>query len=896
MGKATPRWSWPLLLATTATTAFDISTTTLASWKVASTKDVGINTAKLSAPDLNTSSWYTIGSRGTLMATLIGNGVYNETDLFFSDSLRDVDFGQFRAAWFYRTEFEFKKDEGAFTQLVTNGISARADIWVNRGYLGGTIGAYAGTEFDITSRLEAGTNVLLVKVYPTDYNRDFAIGFVDWNPYPPDNGTGIWRDVQIKKSGRISIGKPRVRTTLRGDLDIEVSLKNLGDRSVQGQVQCAVTSPDGKELGRPRATFDTDAQGSDLVALHFNIEDPKIWYPSQWGDQPLYSVQCTATNISDTNVSTVYDQTPATRFGIRTVTSRLNSYNDTVFSVNGEPFQVIGAGYTSDIFLRFDIEKLRTQFKYVLDMGLNTVRLEGKQEHPQLFDLADEMGIMLLPGWECCDKWEAWSYNEEKSGEDWDDDDYTTAAVSMAHEAEMMQNHPSVMGFLIGSDFWPDNRATDLYVNTLRGLNWTTPIISSASQNGYPARLGNSGMKMAGPYDWVPPNYWYDTNNGNDTRLGAAFGFGSELGAGVGTPEQGSLTKFLSAADIDDLWKSPDKGLYHMSTNVSSFYTRSIFNEALFKRYGVPSSLDDYLFKAQMADYEATRAQFEAYSARWSAERPATGLIYWMLNNAWPSLHWNLFDYYLHPSGSYFGTKAALGNLESVVFDYHSIDIYYTSRARAIDTLDKARQVNVDVIDLSGSTILSETFKPDNRESFEAGPNTSRRLGHLPALDNITSVALLRLTLSSPNHEDLLSRNVYWLAPQPDVLDWDNSTWYHTPVTSFSNLTALSNMSNATIVVRGKGKSVQIENTSDVPAVFVRLNLVNERGEDVVPVHWETNYFTLWPRESYDVAVDAGEGWKVDDLRVQIDGRNVRRRTVRLNGGTQVLKGDGFRA
>jgi len=34
-----------------------------------------------------------------------------------------------------------------------------------------------------------------VKVYPTDYNRDFALGFVDWNPYPPDNGTGIWRDM-----------------------------------------------------------------------------------------------------------------------------------------------------------------------------------------------------------------------------------------------------------------------------------------------------------------------------------------------------------------------------------------------------------------------------------------------------------------------------------------------------------------------------------------------------------------------------------------------------------------------------------------------------------------------------------------------------------------------------
>ncbi|KAJ4373679.1 hypothetical protein N0V86_007822 [Didymella sp. IMI 355093] len=899
MGKATTNWPTRLLMATASfinlpvTAAFDISTTTIASWKVASTKDVGINTAKLSAPNLNTSSWYTIGSRGTLMATLIENGVYNETSLFFSDNLQNIDIADFRVPWFYRTEFEAQLDNGTFTQLVTNGISSRADFFLNKRYLGGTIGAYAGSEIDITAELQAGKNVLLVKVYPTDYNRDFALGFVDWNPYPSDNGTGIWRDVQIKKSGQISIEKPRIRTTLDGDLDFSVSIKNLGNARIEGRVQCAVTDPEGKELGRPRTLFEADGGKSDLVAVHLKTDSPKVWYPSQWGDQPLYSVQCTATNISDSNVAAVYDQTPRTKFGIRTVTSHLNSYNDTLFSVNEQPFQVIGAGYTSDIFLRFDVEKLRAQFKYVLDMGLNTVRLEGKQEHPELYDLADEMGIMLLPGWECCDKWEAWTYNEEKSGEEWNDEDYEVAARSMAHEASVMQNHPSVMGFLVGSDYWPDNRATDLYVNTLRGYNWTTPIIASASQNGYPERLGNGGMKMAGPYDWVPPNYWYDTDDGNDTHLGAAFGFGSELGAGVGTPEQSSLTKFLNTSDTDDLWRSPDKGLYHMSTNVSSFYTRSIYNEALSKRYGTPVSLDDYILKAQMADYEATRAQFEAYPSRWKAERPATGLIYWMLNNAWPSLHWNLFDYYLHPGGSYFGTKAALGNLETVVFDYHSQGVYYVNRGLSIIS-SQTRRLSIEIIDLAGNTIHEDLNT--QHANLTAEPNTSKFISHVVALDNVTSVVLLRLTLTSSSQEDPLSRNTYWLAPQPDALDWDNSTWYHTPVTSFSNLTALSTMDEAKIVVRGKGKSVQIENTSDVPAVFVRLNLVDKQGRDVVPVVWETNHFTLWPRESYDIAVNASTEWNVDDLNVVIDGRNVEKRTVRLNGGTQVLPGDGFRA
>jgi exo-1,4-beta-D-glucosaminidase len=189
----------------------------------------------------------------------------------------------------------------------------------------------------------------------------------------------------------------------------------------------------------------------------------------------------------------------------------------------------------------------------------------------------------------------------------------------MLHEAAMMQTHPSVLAFLVGSDYWPDDRAAQIYVDALHSLDWPNPIIASASERGYPKILGLSGMTMLGPYDWVPPNYWYGD------QVGAAFGFGSELGAGVGTPEIRSLKKFLSAEDLADLWTKPDKGLFHMSSNVSQFYDRSIYNEALYTRYGPPTSLDDYLLKAQIMDYEATRAQFEGFSALQSADHPATG-------------------------------------------------------------------------------------------------------------------------------------------------------------------------------------------------------------------------------------------------------------------------------
>lgn len=108
---------------------------------------------------------------------------------------------------------------------------------------------------------------------------------------------------------------------------------------------------------------------------------------------------------------------------------------------------------------------------------------------------------------ECCDKWEAWSYNNDLAiKSNWTSQDYQIANASMRHEAAMLQTHPSVLAYLVGSDYWPDDNATAIYREALESVNWPTPVIASASKRGYPEALGPSGMKMAGPYDWVPPN------------------------------------------------------------------------------------------------------------------------------------------------------------------------------------------------------------------------------------------------------------------------------------------------------------------------------------------------------------------------------------------------------
>ena len=596
-------------------------------WHFQSAKKVVGGLDALSTPGVDTTGWHRMGPRGTVMAGLVESGVYDEESLFFSDNLLTlVDRSPFDAPWVYREEFELDPERGQYYFLETHGVTSRADVYVN-GRVVATkdqqVGSYGGHKYDVTGYVQEGKNCVLVQAYPTNYLRDLAMSFIDWNPYPPDNGTGVWRNVEVSQTGPIAImGPTRVVTDFKGPeaetvkVTVKVDVRNNRDEPVRGEVKGYIQSPHKKHSIRIGQKIWLEANEERTVSIDAIIHEPQIWWPAHWGEQPLYRVAL------KTQVGGVLsDKAVKSTFGIRNVESHLSSSNEIrSFTVNGKPFLVMGAGYTSHIFLSLDMEKAKMQFQYVLDMGLNTIRLEGKQEHPEFYDLADQMGLMIITGWDCCDKWEGWEYNNEASAEVWVDEDYKTAGDSLLHEAAMMQSHPSMLAFLAGSDFWPDDRATKIYVDVLDRMDWRNPVVSSAAKRGFPELLGPSGMDMDGPYDWVPPNYWYGD------KLGAAIGFGSELGAGVGTPGLRSMKKFLSAEDLEDLWTKPDKDLFHLSRKGGMFDNRRIYNEALYARYGRPHDLEDYLLKSDLMDYEATRAEFEAYSARKSEENPSTGL------------------------------------------------------------------------------------------------------------------------------------------------------------------------------------------------------------------------------------------------------------------------------
>jgi len=160
----------------------------------------------------------------------------------------------------------------------------------------------------------------------------------------------------------------------------------------------------------------------------------------------------------------------------------------------------------------------------------------------------------------------------------------------------------------------------------------------------------------------------------------------------------------------------------------------------------------------------------------------------------------------------------------------------------------------------------------------------------IPEPENISATYFLRLRLLSLNGQ-ILSRNFYWLSAKPDVLEWEKTEWFFTPMTGYADYSALETLPKvalrSTLRVQPAGEEetghVTLDNPSKTLAFLVRLRILRGKGgEEVLPVFWEDNYFSLLPGEKRSVAVrysrkDLGgakpalaiDGWNISPATVQ---------------------------
>jgi exo-1,4-beta-D-glucosaminidase len=801
--------------------------------------------------------WFTVSVPTTVVAAMVKQKVY--PDPGFGTNLRSYpgmnypiggNFSNFpmqpdspfAVAWWYRKAVEIPASfKGKSIWLKFGGINYRANIWLNGKQIAKSedvAGAWRTYEFNVTEAARPGAgNVLAVQVFaPTE--TDLAITFVDWNPAPPDKNMGLWRGVEISSSGPVAIRYPTVVSKVdspandNAHLTVTTLLKNGTNQPVKGTLKGKIEGSEFSQDVELAAGENKDVNFTPEQFRQLNIASPRLWWPTQMGTPNLYNMSL------EFDVQGKVSDRSQTHFGIREISSEVVASNARIFTINGKKILIRGGGWATDMMMRENQQRLEDEFRYVQDMGLNTIRLEGKLETPEFFDLADRKGILVMAGWCCCDFWEKWPK--------WQPHDFDIAKASLQDQIYRLRSHPSLVMWLNGSDNPPPPDVEEMYLAIEKQLQWPNPVVSSATAK-TTSVTGESGAKMTGPYEYIAPSYWQNDptatppHSCNPGGCGGAYGFNTETSMGPAVPPVESMRTMLPK---DHLWPIDDYWNFHAGGG--EFKDIHVFTDALNARYGQATSLEDYTFKSQMQTYEGVRAMYEAYSRN---KYTSTGVIQWMLNNAWPSIIWHLYDYYLRPGGGYFGAKSALEPLHPMYgYDDHAVWVVSSQYQDAKGLKLTAKVLNLDM-----------TEKFSQQVSVDAAADSTSKVLTIPEIADASGTYFVVLRLEDASGK-LVGSNFYWLSAKPEIIDWEKSNWYTTPTASYADFTALSNLPKVKLNVSSRTERnggdavthVTLENPSKSLAFFVRLK-VNKGGEEILPVMWQDNYVSLLPGEKRDL-------------------------------------------
>jgi exo-1,4-beta-D-glucosaminidase len=856
--------SLPLILvAETRTSLHD-------DWQLQSACKITAEGSAISAAGFATDGWLKTSVPSTVLAAQVKAGVL--PDPYFGDNLRKIpgttypvghNFANiamspdspYACAWWYRKQFNAPvlatKDNRVWLHF--GGINYRGELWINGKKIADSTqiaGAYRTYDFDVTDAIVPGKpNVIAVKTTaPTE--KDLGINWVDWNPCPPDKDMGLWGAVDLIETGPVTVRSPIAITHFpdgslnRADLTIYAELHNAGNSAIKGIVSGTAAGVKFEKPVELAARQDQTVVFSPEQFPALRIQNPKPWWPRQMGEPHLerltisFSIQGHTTDEQSVN------------FGIREITSEQTSNGSRLFRISGKPILIRGAGWSQDMLLRTDENRLRSQLDLVQDMNLNTIRLEGKLETEDFFRLADQRGILVMLGWCCCDHWEHWK--------DWTPQDLTIATASLRSQMLRLRHHASLLVWLNGSDNPPTPEVEKAYLQVESETHWPNPILSSATQA--PTTVtGESGVKMTGPYDYVAPSYWYYA-----TRFGGAIGYNTETSPGPAISSLASRKLFLSDPEA---W--PPTADWSLHYGGGEFANLKVFDAAMEAVYAKPNSAADYERMANTMEYDSERAMYEAYSKN---KYTSTGVIQWMLNNAWPSMIWHLYDYYLDTGGGYFGAKKACEPLHiQYAYDDRAIDVVNSTYSEAGDL-----RAEVHVYGLAWNELYNSTA------TVTARSDSSQRVFTVPANLYSGPERLLFIDLSLADAAGrTVSHNFYWVPTTLTTFDWEGTDYTHTPASHHEDLTALTHLATAQIdaraeisTARGREIRLHLANKSNTLAFQVRAAVRTPSGGLIAPVLWSDNWIELKPGESTTLTAQL----PADDNNsptVQVEGWNV---------------------
>lgn len=849
-------------------------------WELQSACRIKADGAQLSSARYHAQGWIQATVPTTVLAAQVAAGIYK--DPYYAMNLRKIpgttypiggEFSNmsmpadspYNCGWWYRRQIQVPAgSRGKTVWLHFEGINYRADLWVNGHLIADSkqiAGAYRVYNIDITGAVTPGRSAVIAVETFAPGPLDLGINWVDWNPSPPDKDMGLWGPVDLVTTGPVAVRYPFIATHFEdaslhvADVTVTAQLQNATNHPVRGILSGTFA---GQRFQQPVQLSAGESRSVSFSPDQFprlKLKHPAIWWPAEMGAHPLETLSMRF--VSNGLVS----DTASVRVGIREATSELTAKGARLFRINRKPILIRGGGWSQDLMMREDHENLPQQIRMVKDLHLNTIRQEAKLEGNAFYRLTDENGILVMAGWCCCDQWEHWKQ--------WTPENHQVANESLRSQMLRLRHHASLIVWMNGSDNAPPPDVERAYLNVEKETQWPNAILSAASTQATTVS-GPNGVKMSGPYDYVSPSYWLV-----DTKHGGAFGFNTETSPGPAIPQPDSLRRFIPPHDlwpIDQVWD------YHAGGG--GFKNLDVFNGGMRATYGWPDSMEDYSRTAQTMAYDGERAMFEAYTRN---KYTSTGVVQWMLNNAWPSVIWHLYDYYLQTGGGYFGTKKACGPLH-VQYSYNDHGIYAVSSVRAaVPSLT----VHAEVFDLQLHRLFDQT------KTIDIAPDGSERVMDIPSgiFQPENSIHFVRLEMKDKSGK-VVSRNFYWIPSRLTQFDWAKTDYTHTPAKTSANMQALRTLPKAqvrgTLTIVGRELHVHVENTSRSLAFQVQVMGMTRDGKPIIPLLWSDDFVELMPGEHRDLTAVLPEKVAAAETKVVVSGWNTNTLTLaRNNAGSK---------
>ena len=828
-------------------------------WAIQSSAKVGEDGAALSRPGVDTSGWHPARVPTTVLAALVEAGEL--PDPYYSDNLTRVPGYQkapwllmakdspFRDPWWYRVEFEVPKAwAGQHLSLHLDGVNYEANVWLNGERIATrdeTQGMFRRFEFPVTDRLKLGArNALAVEVIPPGLLEklpyktkqiEATTGWDDHNPFPPDMNLGLWEDVFLRATGPVRLDHPYVVTDLdlpsleRADLTISVFARN-----VSGTPQTAVVEArfEGRLLSQnvdlaPGATEEVKFSPGDRAhGDGLRLEQPRVWWPTGLGGQPLYDLTL------DARVAGGLSDRLKTRFGVREATTKIDEDGWRYYMVNGRRVLIRGGAWmTTDMLLRLSQRRYDALVRYAANAGLNMLRSEGFsiRETDEFYDIADEYGVMVTQ--------QIYGRNIPDEGR------------AIAHIEDMMlriRNHPSLVHFLGHDETFPTDTLDRAYREMIGRL---TPERTYQPHSGafeIENRFKTGGTRTGTRELWTygKPGHYYEN------REDGAWGFAQSGGIGGIAASLDSMKKMMPK---EALWP-PTNDIWSLHTVTQSVAYFTTLFDALGRRYGAPDGIEEFVRKAFVMNYNSARGMYEAYGRN---KPSANGITTWKYDAAWPAaLTWQYVDWYLQPTGAYYGAQKACEGLH-VQYAYDDHGVYVVSdRSEPVGDLEAAATV----YDFD----LRERWT--KKTKVDVGADGVARAFIVEFPSDLSKTHFLHLTLARAGG-GAIDDNFYWLSSVPDVPGekgfGEDGIFRVTPRSS-ADFTLLNELPEVEVevatTVETVGDEVAVEvtvtNPGDRLAFFVMLALTRgPGGAEVTPAFWSENGFSLLPGARKTVTV-----------------------------------------